>query len=88
MQPQVGDELKSLKEFEQYIVKRKIPKLKIEADGRLRVPDFMGADMRACTEAMQGKLKLKHNGNGIAYQQSPPPNTLVPEDEIVEIWFK
>lgn len=88
VQPQVGDELKSLKEFEQYIVKRKIPKLKIEADGRLRVPDFMGADMRACTEAMQGKLKLKHNGNGIAYQQSPPPNTLVPEDEIVEIWFK
>ncbi|MBQ0066913.1 MAG: peptidoglycan glycosyltransferase [Phascolarctobacterium sp.] len=88
VQPQTGEVLKGFDEIGKLVVQRKIPKLIEEADGRLRVPDFTGIDMRACTEAMQGKLKLKPYGSGLAYKQLPKPNTLVPEDELIEVWFK
>lgn len=88
IQPQTGEGLLGFENLTKKKVERKLPKLIIENDGRLRVPNFKGVDMRGCAEAMKGKLKLEPHGSGLAYKQSPAPGTLVPEEEIVEIWFK
>jgi len=88
IQPQSEEDLKGLDDFSKAGLKRQIPKLVEEKDGRIRVPNFRGADMRACAEATKGRIKIKPYGSGKAYKQNPAPNTLVPEDELVEIWFK
>ncbi|MCQ2362927.1 MAG: peptidoglycan glycosyltransferase [Acidaminococcaceae bacterium] len=88
IQPQNQEALTSFQDISRDAKSRQLPKLQIEKDGRVRMPDFKGVDMRGCAEIMEGKLKLEPHGSGIAYKQAPPPGTLLPQEELVEIWFK
>jgi len=88
IQPQNRDVLKSFRDLTTAAQPRKLSELVIERDGRVILPDFTGIDMRGCAEVMSGKLLLEPHGSGIAYKQNPAPGTLVPQDELVEIWFK
>lgn len=88
IQPNSGEGLTSFKELGQKEYRKKLPSLTVEQDGRVRIPNFKGLNMRDCTEVMVGKLKLEPQGEGLAYKQKPAPGTLVPQDEIVEVWFK
>ncbi len=58
-------------------------------DGKIRLPDFTGTDLRRAAELLQhGHLKMKPHGSGHAWQQQPPAGSEVAEGASVEIWFK
>ena len=66
-----------------------IPQILLMPNGKIKLPDFKGIDMRYTAELLQqGHLRLKPYGSGIAYQQKPAPGTEVVEGTTVEVWFK
>lgn len=67
----------------------KMPQMEIMADGKIKVPDFSGLDMRQTAELIQqGRLVLVPHGSGRARRQSQPPGTVVAEGTKLEIWFE
>lgn len=65
------------------------PSVSVQADGKVKLPDFAGVDMRYTAELLeQGGLRLKPYGSGIAYQQRPAAGQLVDKGATVEVWFK
>ena len=55
----------------------------------LVVPNFAGQGVRAVTAAaLAGRLPVEIEGNGIAYQQQPPPGAVLPEGEKIVIRFR
>lgn len=66
-----------------------LPKMQILPNGKIKLPDFKGIDMRYAAELIQqGHLRLKPYGSGKAVSQKPAPGTEVDEGIAVEIWFK
>lgn len=56
----------------------KMPQMEILADGKIKLPDFSGLDMRQTAELIQqGRLVLVPHGSGRARKQSQPPGTVV-----------
>lgn len=67
----------------------KMPDMQFLPNGKIKLPDFSGVNMRKAAELLQhGNLRLQPYGSGFAYQQKPPAGTEVDEGSIVEIWFK
>ncbi len=67
---------------------KKLPEITLLPNGKIKLPDFKGVDMRYTAELLQqGHLRLKPYGSGIAYQQWPAPDTEVDEGTTVEVWF-
>lgn len=67
----------------------KLPQMEILADGKIKLPDFSGLDMRQTAELFQqGRLVLVPHGSGRARRQSQPPGTVVAEGTKLEIWFE
>ena len=68
---------------------KKLPQVLLLPNGKMKLPDFKGIDMRYTAELLQqGHFRLKPYGSGIAYQQRPAPDTEVTEGTTVEVWFK
>lgn len=88
IQPNIGDGLPSFDTLKKEPAARVKPKAQITEDGRIYVPDFQGADIRGAAEAGGGKLRIIPHGSGRAYKQEPAAGTLVPEEEVVNIWFR
>lgn len=66
-----------------------VPQVQLLPDGKIKLPDFSGIDMRLAAELLQqGHLRMKPYGSGHAYQQRPAPGTEVEENTTVEIWFR
>ena len=64
------------------------PQIQLLPNGKVKLPDFKGIDMRLAAELLQqGRLRLKPYGSGHAYQQRPPAGVEVDEGATVEIWF-
>ena len=67
----------------------KMPQMEILAEGKIKLPDFSGLDMRQTAELIQqGRLVLVPHGSGRARKQSQPPGTVVAEGTKLEIWFE
>ena len=65
------------------------PRLEVLADGKIKLPDFKGADMRLTAEVLEkGALRLKPYGSGSAYKQEPAAGTVVDKGFTVKVWFK
>ena len=94
IQPISDEGLPSFEQLEQAEAKMvqsegKIPQLTILPDGKIKLPDFRGVDMRRAAGIIrQGRLRLKPHGSGFAYKQEPKAGTVVDEGRVVEIWFK
>ena len=68
---------------------KQMPRVLLLPNGKIKLPDFKGIDMRYTAELLQqGHLRLKPYGSGIAYQQRPAPGAEVAEGTTVEVWFK
>lgn len=66
----------------------KIPQIITLPNGKIKIPDFKGLDMRNVQELLQrGHLKLKPYGSGEVFKQVPAPGTEVNENSTVEVWF-
>ena len=66
-----------------------MPQMEILADGKIKLPDFSGLDMRQTAELIQqGRLVLVPHGSGRARKQSQPSGTVVAEGTKLEIWFE
>lgn len=71
------------------VKENKLPTLQILSNGKIKIPDFKGHDMRCIAEILQKEnLRLKPYGNGIAFQQKPVAGTEVDKDGTIEVWFK
>lgn len=67
----------------------KLPQLLQAEDGKIKLPDFTGVNMRQAADILgQGSLRLLPYGSGSAYQQKPPAGSTVAQGDTVEIWFK
>ena len=94
IQPISGEGLPSFEQLEQVEAKmvqseRNVPQLTLLPDGKIKLPDFKGVDMRRAAGIIrQGRLRLKPYGSGFAHKQEPKPGTVVEEGSVVEIWFK
>lgn len=94
IQPISGEGLPSFEQLEQAEARAKhsekpVPQLILLPDGKIKLPDFKGVDMRhAAGVIRQGRLRLKPHGSGFAYKQEPQAGTVVAEGEVIEIWFK
>ena len=94
IQPISGEGLPSFEQLEQAEAKmvqseKKVPQLTLMPDGKIKLPDFKGVDMRhAAGIIRQGRLRLKPHGSGFAYKQEPKAGSVVNEGETIEIWFK
>ena len=67
----------------------KVPVLEFTMDGKVKIPDFTGLDMRQTAELVQrGHLVLVPNGSGKAYKQSIKPGTIASDGTKIEIWFQ
>lgn len=65
------------------------PVLQVLPNGKIKLPDFKGIDMRAAAELLQkGKLRLKPYGSGTAFQQRPAKDSEVEAGSTVEVWFQ
>lgn len=63
--------------------------LQVLPNGKIKLPDFTGINMRQAAEVLSEKnLKLHPYGSGKAYQQKPTAGTEVDAGTAVEIWFK
>ena len=68
---------------------KNIPQVQLLPNGKIKLPDFKGIDMRYAAELVQqGRLRLKPYGSGKAFSQRPAPGAEVDEGSTVEIWFK
>ena len=65
------------------------PVLQVLPNGKIKLPDFKGIDMRAAAELLQkGNLRLKPYGSGKAFQQRPAKDSEVEAGSTVEVWFQ
>lgn len=92
IQPSSSEGLPSFEEMNAVGSKRKKPQetpvLKVMPDGKIKLPDFKGTDMRVTADLLQqSHLLLKPYGSGTAYQQRPPAGSEVAENSTVEVWF-
>ena len=68
---------------------KELPTIQLFPNGKIKLPDFTGLDMRYTAELLQqGHLRLKPYGSGSAYQQKPPAGNEVDEGSTIEVWFK
>lgn len=94
IQPFSSEGLPSFEEMNAVAAKKRkaasvAPVLEMMPDGKIKLPDFTGSDMRKAIEVLEGgRLKLKPYGNGYAYKQQPAAGSVVDENATVEIWFK
>lgn len=92
IQPVSGEGLPSFEQLEQAKStepEMPVPQLILLPDGKLKLPDFTGVDMRRAAGIIrQGRLRLKPQGSGYAYKQKPKAGSIVEEGSTVEIWFK
>lgn len=94
IQPASSEGLPSFEEMNAVSAKEKLkqrpaPQIQLLPNGKSKLPDFTGIDMRLAAEILQqGHLRMKPYGSGHAYQQKPAPGTEVDEGVTVEIWFK
>ena len=94
IQPYSGEGLPSFEQLEQTDkkaaqTKKSVPQLTLLPEGKIKLPDFKGVDMRhAAGIIRQGRLRLKPHGSGFAYKQEPKAGSVVSEGETIEIWFK
>jgi hypothetical protein len=66
-----------------------LPQLTILDDGKVKLPNLAGFNMRSIAEILQqGKLSLIPRGSGISWKQKPGPGTILSEGDTVEVWFK
>ena len=65
------------------------PQMTILEDGKVRLPNLAGFNMRSVAEILQqGKLSLVPHGSGISWQQKPGPGVILEEGDTVEVWFR
>ena len=94
IQPESSQGLPSFEEMNAVGVKqtgvpKALPQVQVLADGKRKLPDFKGVDMRYTAELLeQGGLRLKPYGSGTAYQQKPVAGQLVEQGATVEVWFR
>ncbi|MEG0797497.1 MAG: penicillin-binding transpeptidase domain-containing protein [Acidaminococcaceae bacterium] len=78
-----------LKEEEAAKVVRVMPQMQILSDGRVKLPNLAGLNVRQVAELIQqGQLSLIPHGGGTARRQSVPPGVLLPPGSIIEVWFE
>ena len=66
-----------------------LPQLTILDDGKVKLPNLAGFNMRSIAEILQqGKLSLIPRGSGISWKQKPGPGTILSEGDTVEVWCK
>lgn len=58
-------------------------------DGRAKLPDFTGLNMRRVAELIQqGHLVLIPHGSGVAKRQSVPEGAVAAQGSVIEVWFE
>ena len=92
IQPSSSEGLPSFEEMNAVASKHKKPQetpvLQVLPNGKIKLPDFKGTDMRVTADLLQqSHLLLKPYGSGTAYQQRPPAGSEVLENSTVEVWF-
>lgn len=66
-----------------------LPQMQIMPDGRAKLPDFAGLNLRQVAELIQqGRLVLIPHGGGTAKKQSVPAGTILSPGAAVEVWFE
>jgi len=66
-----------------------LPQMTILDNGRVKIPNFAGLNMRQVAELIQqGRLALVPHGSGISFKQTPEPGTILNNDDVVNVWFK
>jgi len=61
----------------------------LSLESTVLAPDLLGKTVRHVTEESLGKKWAVHPvGNGIAYQQFPPPGAPLPEGRKITVWFR
>ncbi len=81
--------LDTLKKPENYKQLDQMPQMEIMADGKAKIPNFAGLNIRQVAELIQqGRLVLIPHGSGTAKKQSVPPGTILGPGVLVEVWFE
>ena len=81
--------LDTLKRPENYKQIDQMPQMQIMPDGKAKIPNFAGLNIRQVAELIQqGRLVLIPHGSGIAKKQSVPPGTILGPGALVEVWFE
>ena len=81
--------LDTLKRPENYKQIDQMPQMQIMSDGKAKIPNFAGLNIRQVAELIQqGRLVLIPHGSGIAKKQSVPPGTILGPGALVEVWFE
>lgn len=81
--------LDTLKRPENYKQIDQMPQMQIMPDGKAKIPNFAGLNIRQVAELIQqGRLVLIPHGSGIAKKQSVPPGTIFGPGALVEVWFE
>ena len=89
VQPSTHEGLPSFEEHGKDTKAAKVPVMEFLPDGKVKVPDFTGLDMRQTAELVQrGHLVLVPYGSGRAKKQSLAPGTVAAEGTKLEIWFE
>ncbi len=95
IQPSTSEGLPSFEQMhvvgDRALQKQKVkepPQVTVQPDGKIKLPEFKGLDMRMTAEVLEkANLRLKPYGSGEAYQQRPIEGTLVDPGSTVEVWF-
>lgn len=93
IQPASSEGLPSFEEMNAVAAKdsskvKNMPRMELLPNGKVKLPDFKGIDMRYTAELLQqGHLRMKPYGSGQAYQQRPLAGTEVETGATVEVWF-
>lgn len=67
----------------------KLPQVDLLEVGKVKIPNLAGYNMRQIATVLEaGRLSLIPHGSGISWKQSPPPGSILKEDDTVEVWFK
>ncbi|NCD09798.1 MAG: peptidoglycan glycosyltransferase [Negativicutes bacterium] len=81
--------LDTLKRPENYKQLDQMPQMQIMPDGKAKIPNFAGLNIRQVAELIQqGRLVLIPHGSGTAKKQSLPPGTILGQGTLVEVWFE
>ena len=81
--------LDTLNRPENYKQIDQMPQMQIMPDGKAKIPNFAGLNIRQVAELIQqGRLVLIPHGSGIAKKQSVPPGTILGPGALVEVWFE
>ncbi len=68
---------------------KKVAVLEQVEDGRYKIPDFTGLDIRSTLQCLEkGNLELVPYGSGRAFQQAPSPGAVVEKGTKIRVWFK